>query len=103
MVYVLSVQRQGTSYKVTIPKKWVEENLYPGSKILFMVSKDVGVLEIFSERIWHERYLSKSRDGADKGTPESSEGPDGQGLADGVGGVYEDKGITPADYFIKRL
>lgn len=103
MVYVVSLQRQGkASFKITIPKKWIEENLEPGAKIVFMVSKDAGVLEIFSERVWHEKYFSKGRDGVDPGTAESSEIPNRSGLADRVGGVYEDKGITPADNIIER-
>lgn len=104
MVYVLSLQRQGnSSYKVTIPKKWVNENLDPGAKILFMVSKDAGVLEIFSEKVWHEKYFQKSRDGVNKGTAKSCAGSDQSGLADRVGEFDEEPGLTTADNFIEKL
>jgi len=102
MVYVVAIQRQGGSYKVTLPKAWVNENLEPASRIMYLVTKDIGVIEVHSERSWYAKYFSKNLDGPDKGTPESGAGPDGSGLTNGVSGVDEDQGTSATDYNIKR-
>ena len=102
MVYVVAIQKQGKSFKVTVPKIWCDENLEPSSRIMYMVAEDVGVLRLYSERVWYEKYFSKGSDGADKGAAESGEGSDGQGLVVRAGGESEDPGIAPADHITKR-
>jgi len=103
MIYVLSIQQSGTGYKITLPKRWVQDNLKPGSKIIFMVSGDAGELNLFSEEVWHERYLSKNRSGENQGSSDTQPESDRSGFCDGAGGEYQEPGITPADNSISRL
>lgn len=101
-VWVLALQRQGTSYKVTVPKSWVLENLELKERIMYMVTKDVGVLELHSERSYYAKYLSKGSNESDKGTLESGEGQNRQGVADRVVGESKDPGPVATDNFVKR-
>lgn len=102
MVYVVSLQRQGFSFKVTIPKQWVKENLDAGSKIMFMVSGDVGVLELYSERSWYDRKFSKGSDEPNQAACEIVTKSDRQGLRGGARRKHENKGPAPADSITRR-
>ena len=102
MVYVVAIQRQGTSYKVTLPKAWVNENLEPSARIMYLVTKDIGVIEVHSERSWYAKYFSKNINGPNKGTPGNDAGPDRSGLPGGVSGVDEDQGTPSTDNITER-
>ena len=103
MVYVVAVRRSGKdSTIISIPKAWVKDNIDVRSKIMYLVTKGIGVLELHTERSWFEKYFSKGGNGVNQGTAERGEGSNGQGLTGGISGEPEDEGTPPADNTIIR-
>jgi len=60
MIWVMTLRgAPGGQFVVGVPKKWIVENIEPDERLLFMVEREKGCLEIHTERNWYEQKYSK--------------------------------------------
>lgn len=96
-VWVMTVMRQGTGYRISLPKKWVVENLMPDERMMFMIESGKGHLEVYTERSYYEQKLGKNPIEPDLGTKEPLSRATGQGLTAGACREHEEARAAAAD------
>ena len=102
MVWVMTVLSQGQGYRITLPKKWVIENLDPDERLMFMVETGRGHLEVYTEKEWYKKKLGADIPVSDSGTGEACQRATRKGLDYGAGREHEEARTASADSLAQR-
>jgi hypothetical protein len=97
--YVVALQRQNKSYRITIPRQWIIEHVKADSHLMFLIEDGPGKFLLYSEEEYYYEHLTKCPNGADMPTSEAGSGPHRARRFGGVGSLYPTERASTANPF----
>ena len=97
MIWVMRAQNNRGVHVVTLPKKWVKENIEFDERMLFFIEKKKGCLEMHTERSWADEKFGKSRNEQDTGAAKTRQRKNKPRVGSGAGEQHEEVRPVAAD------